>query len=134
MFNHAIHAGIKDIGGCIAAVVARQWGNLALADYVDQFQPRPRGELAISFCTRYRYSQYRYLCSIIMVTIRLDKFWFVLCWQGKSPCKYSNIAHLLYKYTLQGIAARGILCIHKPDPEIGWPIHRTKLCLRLSKL
>ena len=47
--------------GRTAAVVAREYGYPALADYVEAFQPGPRGELAISCCIQSIYSQYRYL-------------------------------------------------------------------------
>ncbi len=43
-----MHADIKEMYGRTAADVAREWGHHALADYVEVFQPEPRGELAIS--------------------------------------------------------------------------------------
>ncbi len=39
------HADIKTSWGWTAADVARRWGHCALADYVEEFQPGPRGEL-----------------------------------------------------------------------------------------
>ena len=42
------HADIKSSRGQTAAGVARDEGYHALADYVEGFQPGPRGELAIS--------------------------------------------------------------------------------------
>ena len=44
------HADIKDSGGRTAADVARGEGNSALADYVEGFQPGPRGELPPAAC------------------------------------------------------------------------------------
>ena len=51
------HADIKIIHGRTAAVVAREYGYPALADYVEAFQPGPRGELAISCCYSELHSQ-----------------------------------------------------------------------------
>ncbi len=48
------HADIKSRYGDTAAGIARRRGYYALAAYVDQFQSRPRGELAISCCTQYQ--------------------------------------------------------------------------------
>ncbi len=45
-----MHADIKDKYGLTAADVARKWKYDALADYVEGFQPGPRGELALSCC------------------------------------------------------------------------------------
>ncbi len=50
-------ADIEDKRGQTAAHVASVWGYRTLADYVEGFQPGPRGEFAISCCTQY--SQYR---------------------------------------------------------------------------
>ena len=50
------HADIKVSGGQTAADAAREQRHYALADYVEGFQPGPRGELAISCCTQYSHS------------------------------------------------------------------------------
>ncbi len=42
------HADIKDKWGKTAVDMARELRHSALADYVEGFQPGPRGELAIS--------------------------------------------------------------------------------------
>ncbi len=44
------HADIKASRGRTAADKARVFGNRGLANYVEGFQPGPRGELAISCC------------------------------------------------------------------------------------
>ncbi len=46
------HADIRTNRGETAADNAREWGYPALADYVEGFQPGPRGELVISCCTQ----------------------------------------------------------------------------------
>ncbi len=46
------HADIKASNGRTAAYMAKWWKHPALADYVEGFQPGPRGELAISYCTQ----------------------------------------------------------------------------------
>ena len=46
------HVDIENIGGQTAADMARGEGHHALADYVEGFQPGPRGELTISCCTQ----------------------------------------------------------------------------------
>ena len=47
------HADIKTSIGQTAVDMARDCGYPALTDFVDAFQPGPRGELAISCCTQY---------------------------------------------------------------------------------
>ncbi len=42
-----MHADIQDKRGRSASIVARKYRHPTLADYVDRFQPGPRGELAI---------------------------------------------------------------------------------------
>ncbi len=44
------HADIKNNSEETAADEARKYGHYALANYVEVFQPGPRGELAISCC------------------------------------------------------------------------------------
>ena len=46
------HADIKNSSGRTAADMARQCMYLALANYLEGFQPGPIGELAISCCTQ----------------------------------------------------------------------------------
>ncbi len=47
-------ADIKSGFGYTAADKTRGYGHHALADYVEQFQSGPRGELATSCCAQYQ--------------------------------------------------------------------------------
>ncbi len=50
------HADIKDIIGRTAADLAREYEYGTLADYIEEFQPGPISELAISCCIYIVYS------------------------------------------------------------------------------
>ncbi len=62
------HADIETSDGETAADMARRYGHYDLADYVEGFQPVPRGELAITYCTHAVVS--RYLVSCMVSTAR----------------------------------------------------------------